>query len=182
MNRKQEVVEMVESERLIMRKLTSEDKEAISVFLSNPQVMYAWEHGLSEEEIDDWLQRNIARYKKDGCGYLLAQEKASGEVVGAIGLIYNDIDGHMDWEVAYILDEKYWGKGYALEGACACVEYAFKELGANRVIVQMRVNNMSSRKVAERLGAAYQKEYVRNYHGANRDYAIYCIQKDGAKE
>jgi RimJ/RimL family protein N-acetyltransferase len=46
----------------------------------------------------------------------------------------------------------HWGKGYAIEGARACMDYAFGPLDRERVISLIRPANERSICVAERLG------------------------------
>jgi ribosomal-protein-serine acetyltransferase len=74
-----------------------------------------------------------------------------GEIVGTAG--YNKID----WsnKVAYIgywLGKDYQGSGIMTRVAKALTEYAFNELGLNRVDISAAVENKKSRSVPERLG------------------------------
>ena len=50
------------------------------------------------------------------------------------------------------------GRGIATEAARACMNYAFIELGEDRVISLIRPENLPSRRVAERNGMAVEKE------------------------
>ncbi|MFR5881574.1 MAG: GNAT family N-acetyltransferase [Cloacibacillus evryensis] len=53
---------VIETERLIMREITEADFEAASRILGDAGVMYAWEHGFSEEEVRRWIGECIRRY------------------------------------------------------------------------------------------------------------------------
>ncbi|MEF9988165.1 MAG: GNAT family N-acetyltransferase [Christensenella sp.] len=172
--------ELFETERMTFCKFTSADKQLVSVFLQDEEVMYAWEHGFSDTETEDWCSRNFKRYEKYGCGWLNARDKKTGASVGAIGLIYNeDINGEAGWEIGYILNKAFWGKGYAVEGARGCTKYLFDELGAERVIAQMRVNNVSSRMVAKKIGMKYVGTYNRAYNNMQLPHDIYMMEKQG---
>lgn len=107
---------MIKTERLIMRKITAEDFEAASRILGDAQVMYAWEHGFSEDEVRSWLGENAARYERDGFSFLAAVERSSGEIIGFIGPLVETIEGCRHFGIAYILDKERWGLGYATEG------------------------------------------------------------------
>jgi len=168
---------MIESERLVLRKITKDDFVLLSVFLKNPEVMYAWEHGFTDEEVQEWIDRNLNRYEKNGMGYLIAQEKENGAAVGAIGAIFSDINGAHDWEIAYILNKPYWGSGYAKEGAEACIDYVFKTMDAERVLLQIRTENGPSIKTAMSLGAEFVETYNRIYCGKNMPHHVYQIKK-----
>lgn len=81
----------------------------------------------------------------------LAFEKASGRLVGSMGL------HRTDWslpktEVGYWLRTGATGKGYATEGVSALVAWASNGLGAARVELVTDEKNLASRAVAERCG------------------------------
>ena len=174
---------LFETERMTFRRFTEQDRAAAEVFLKDPEVMYAWEHGFSDAEVTDWFARNAERYARYGCSWLCAEEKETGETVGAIGLIFNgDIGGMAMWEIGYILNKRFWGKGYAAEGALGCADYAFRVIGTDKVAAQMRTDNAASRAVAQRLGMRYAGTYDRFYCGKNTPYDIYILEKEGTEQ
>ena len=129
----------LETGRLILRRLTEADFSALHGVLSKESVMYAWEHGFSEEESFDFLHRMMRRYETDGYAYFAAIEKGGGAFLGVIGLLAEKIAGEACIGVGYILDDRFWGKGYAAEGAQACLDYAFSVLHAPRIITMQRI-------------------------------------------
>lgn len=169
---------VIETERLIMREITEADFEAASRILGDVGVMYAWEHGFSEEEVRRWIGECIRRYKDDGFSYLAAVEKTSGEIIGFIGPLVETIEGCRHFGVAYILMKERWGMGYATEGARASLACAFERLGAERVIAVIRPENSASRGVAERLGMEIEGRFIRHYRGKEMPHLIYAISKD----
>lgn len=54
-----------ETERLAIRKLTHDDFETLIAIMGKPEVMYAWEHGFSEDDVRSWIERQLTRYTKD---------------------------------------------------------------------------------------------------------------------
>ncbi|MCD8162604.1 MAG: GNAT family N-acetyltransferase [Synergistaceae bacterium] len=169
---------MIETERLIMRKITTGDFEATSRILGDAQTMYAWEHGFSEEEVRSWLGENAARYERDGFSFLAAVERSSGEIIGFIGPLVETIEGCRHFGIAYILGRERWGLGYATEGAQASLAYAFERLGAERVIAEIRPENAASRRVAERLGMKTAGRFIKHYRGKDMPHLIYAISKE----
>lgn len=169
---------MIETERLIMRKITAEDFEAASRILGDAQTMYAWEHGFSEDEVRSWLGENAARYERDGFSFLAAVERSSGEIIGFIGPLVETIEGCRHFGIAYILDKERWGLGYATEGARASLAYAFERLGAERVIAEIRPENEASRHVAERLGMKTAGSFIKHYRGKNMPHLIYAVSRE----
>lgn len=169
---------MIESERLTLRKLTAKDKQVISVFLQDPEVMAAWEHGFSDREVQKWLDTNLRRYREKGCGFLLVSRRDTGEAIGVAGPVWNEINGTERWEIGYIFNKRFWGKGYAREAARASAEYAFRVLQTDCIAIQMRVNNLASIRVAEALGAERIETYGRRYRGTDMPHYIYELNRE----
>ena len=61
-------------------------------------------------------------------------------------------EGWPDFELVWTLARRWWGHGYATEGARAALAYAFEVLKKDRVISLIHPNNHASIRVAERLG------------------------------
>ena len=169
---------VIETERLVLRELTEADFEAAREILGDTRVMYAWEHGFSDWETRAWIAENIARYRRDGFSYLAAVERAGGALAGFIGPLVETVDGERRMGVGYILGKNFWGRGYATEGAAACVDYAFDQLGADGVIAEIRPENGASRRVAERLGMTARESFVKIYKGKEMPHLIYIVTKD----
>ena len=167
-----------ETERLVLRELTEADFEAAREILGDARVMYAWEHGFSDGEVGAWIAENIARYRCDGFSYLAAVERVSGALAGFIGPLVENVEGERRMGVAYILGRNFWGRGYASEGAAACVDYAFDQLGPAEVIAEIRSENSASRRVAERLGMTARESFIKIYKGKEMPHLIYVITKE----
>lgn len=61
---------IIETERLYLRKLNECDMDDLSLLLQDEKVMYAYEHGFSDEEVVQWYERQQERYVQDGVGLL----------------------------------------------------------------------------------------------------------------
>ena len=59
---------ILETERLRLRKLEAEDFAALCRVLQDEAAMYAYAHAFSDAEVQDWLNRQRARYREDGFG------------------------------------------------------------------------------------------------------------------
>lgn len=165
------------SERLNFRKISANDYKSLCKILQDKEIMYAWEHAFSDEEVSEWIDKNLVRYKNEGFSYFAAIEKNTQSFIGVIGPLIDDINGKKQIEIAYILDKEYWGSGYAIEGAKACVEYAFNALNIDKVIAQIRPENTSSRKVAEKIGMKIEGEFIKTYNGKDMLHLIYSRSK-----
>lgn len=56
------------TERLVLREMCREDQAALNKMLQDPEVMYAYAHAFSDEEAEEWLERQLARYRQYGFG------------------------------------------------------------------------------------------------------------------
>lgn len=164
----------IETRRLWLRELTEEDVDALQSILGDPQTMYAWEHGFDRAETVRWVETNRERYRTDGFSYFAAVRKEDGRLVGAAGPLMERYEGHTEVGIAYIIGREYWRCGYGSEAARASLDYAFRELGVQKVIAEIRPENTASRRVAERLGMKEEGRFVKQYRGKAMPHLIYA--------
>lgn len=160
--------------RLQLRRLQLSDAERLRPILQNIEVMYAWEHAFTHQEISAWLLENLHRYQNDGYSYMAA-ENPYGTLVGVIGLLTEHVDGRSQLGIGWIFEKRFWGQGYAREGAQALLQYAFQTLKATQVIATIRPENIPSRKLAERLGMQLRGSFLKEYRGKTMKHLIYQI-------
>ncbi len=168
---------ILETNRLYLRKIQRDDYSPICAILQDIDVMYAWEHAFSDEEVSEWIDENIMRYDRDGYSYWAVIEKDTNQLIGVTGLIAEQADNEKCVGIGYIYRKSSWKSGYALEGALACVKYAFETLHIDEVTAQIRPNNLSSRKVAEKLGMTIRKEFVKVYKEKKMEHLLYSLTK-----
>src|SRR5262245_30079542 len=119
--------------RVTLRELEDSDLDVVAAMLTDAEVMRYWPAPFTREEAAAWIARQRERYARDGCGYWLALERATGEPIGQVGLMRVEVEGVPDLGLGYILARAYWGRGLAQEAAAACCEKAFAA-GAPHVI------------------------------------------------
>ena len=172
-----ESLTVMETERLIIRKITRKDMGALLALMGKPEVMYAWEHGLEKKEVRQWLNCQLTRYRKDGYGYFAVILKENNKFIGQAGLMKSVIDGNNTVELGYMLDNMYWHHGYATEAARRCLQYAFEELGLQEVCCSIRPENTSSLRVAEAIGMIPCGSHTIVYHGKEMPHLLYKAEK-----
>lgn len=164
---------LLQTKRLIIRKFTEEDLDALSVLLGNAEVMRFSLAGPCTREQTKWYleKRILNHYAEFGFGLwaLMFEER----LIGFAGLIMQSIDGEDLVELAYRLDPQYWGKGLASEAAEAIAEYAFNQLHLDQVISIIDPNNVRSVNVATRLGMVHWKDTL--FH--NKPTRIYALNR-----
>jgi RimJ/RimL family protein N-acetyltransferase len=110
---------------------------------------------ISRDETTAQLARFRRHWDEHGFGIWAVEERASGELLGRIGLQYHRLWSH-DPELGWKLDPAVWGRGYATEGGLASLRHAFEMLGLARVVSIIHPENAPSIRVAERLGFAIE--------------------------
>lgn len=169
---------MMETERLVIRKFIRDDMDGLYAIMQKPEVMYAWEHGFSKSETRKWLNRQLTRYRKDGYGYFAVVLKETGKLIGQAGLLKNTIGGKEEVELGYLFDNTYWKQGFCQEAVTACIEFAFKEQGLDVLHCSIRPENMSSIRIAEKIGMIQTGEHIVNYQDKDMLHLIYVLEKE----
>lgn len=169
---------ILETKRLYLREMKPSDFPALCRVLKEKEVMYAYEHAFDDQEVQQWLDRQMERYIRDGFGLWLVVRKDTDEIIGQCGLTMQDYNGRQVIEVGYLFEKPQWHKGYATEAACACRDYAFLVLKANEVYSIIRENNLPSIEVAKRNQMTPCGQVVKHYYGMEMPHIVYRVKRD----
>lgn len=169
--------EILHTQRLTLREMTQDDFPALCRILQDPQVMYAYEGPFSDEEVQDWLDRQITRYRQWGFGLWAVVLQETGEMIGQCGLTMQPWKDQQVLEIGYLLQRAYWHQGYATEAAAACREYAFHTLGAEEVCSIIRDTNTASQQVALRCGMTRSDSWIKHYRDIDMPHYRYVIRR-----
>lgn len=121
----------------------------------------AYEHAFEDTEVQEWLDRQIKRYKDYGLGLWAVILKEYDEMIGQCGLTMQVCKDKEVRETGYLFGKAYWRRGYAIEVAAACREYAFRTLGATEVFSVIRDSNIPSQHVPERNGMTVREQLIK---------------------
>lgn len=164
---------MLQSERLIFRKIEESDFTTIAEIMRDEGVQKVWEHYFSDDDVREWIEKRRKGYQNNGIDYLLAVDKQTDEAVGQIGLMKTDIEGEAVWEIGYILMSRYYGNGYATEGARAMIDHAFHTLKVPKIVCDIRPMNKASLAVAGRIGMTETGSFIKKYRGKDMPHLIF---------
>lgn len=141
----------LETPRLLLRELETDDLDVLAALLGDPRVMRFWPRPLTRGEAAEWIARQRQRYAQDGFGYWLALERESGRAIGQAGLMECPLDGRVELGLGYIIAREQWRRGFATEAAAACLAHGQAVL-RRRPIALIRPHNQPSIGVALKLG------------------------------
>ncbi len=168
---------VLETERLYLREMNQLDFNSLCKILQDEDTMYAYEGAFSDEEVQEWLDRQISRYQKWNFGLWAVILKKTDEMIGQCGLTMQPWRETEVLEVGYLFNRLYWHKGYATEAAIACKNYGFKILKADEVCSIIRDTNIASQNVAVRNGMTMTDIWIKHYRGIDMPHYRY-VAKD----
>lgn len=169
---------ILQTERLILRELRQSDFVDLAEILQDEEVMYAYGHSFTSADVQQWLDRQLTRYQKDGFGLWAVIQKSSGELIGQAGLTLQPCEGAQVLEIGYLLKKRFWRRGYAREAANGCKEYAFHTLGAQKVYSIIKTDNEASIRVAEAIGMKKAKTFTARYYNGDVPHFLFSAARD----
>jgi len=171
----------LETERLILRKMTLEDAEAIFAYASDPEVSRytLWETHRSIEDSRAFLELEVSKRESGGEPDWGIVYKGDHRFVGICGIISWEPQ-HARAEIGYALSREYWGRNLMPEAARAMIRFGFERMSLNRIEARCIAENAASARVMEKAGMTHegtlrQRELIK---GAYRDIEVYAILRE----
>lgn len=149
---------VLQTERLNLRRLDTDDAEFILELLNDPSfIRYIGDKGV--RTLDDArqyiLKGPVESYERLGFGLYRVQLKDSGARIGICGLLKRETLEDVDIGFAFL--PQYRSKGYAVESASAVMAYARDVLGLHRIVAVTSRDNASSAKVLDKVGLKFER-------------------------
>lgn len=167
----------LKTRRLHLRELHQNDLTSLEELFGNP-LFNQYEPPLDPDKVQDWLNEKIVKSQQHPrtsyeFAITIPPDPALSGVISLKGL-NSDI---REWEIGWGVHPNFWGKGYATEAAKELLRMAFYELGAHRVTAFCHVENLSSVRVMQKIGLAYEGRLrqVRWLDNCWHDEFVYAI-------
>lgn len=172
---------IIETERLLLRKITLNDASDMFEYASNPEVSEytMWSTHTSIEDTKYFLKSLTKMYKRKELVDWGIVHKAEKKFIGTCGYVEWSMT-HSRAEIGYALSARYWREGYMSEAVNAIIEFGFREMLLNRIVGRCEVNNVASARVMEKVGMQLegilrQQLFVK---GRYWDLKIYSILRE----
>ena len=143
---------ILETERLRLREIVPADFDFVAEMLADPKVMHFFPRPLTLSQSAAWLEQQLRRYAEDRHGLWLVENRRTGQAIGQVGLLMQNVEGVREPEISYLLHRPFWHCGYATEAGLGVRAFAFGRLEKSSVISLVRPINTASEAVARRLG------------------------------
>ena len=148
---------VLETERLILRRLTTEDAAFIFELVNEPSFI----QNIGDRKVRTHAdairyieQGPIASYDQHGFGLYRVELKDLQVPIGICGVLKRDTLDHPDIGFAFL--PGFWRQGYAIESATAVMGYARNALGLGTIAAITSPDNERSIQVLEKLGFQFQ--------------------------
>lgn len=154
----------IETPRLILRELIAADAAGMFELDSDPEVhRYLGNKPIAEmkqaEEVIKFVQ---TQYTENGIGRWAMVNKSTMEFMGWVGLKLNrDNQSPLPeyYDVGYRIIRKFWGQGFATEGAIASLEYGFNTLQLPEIFAAAHVLNQASNHILTKIGMQFLQTF-----------------------
>jgi RimJ/RimL family protein N-acetyltransferase len=136
---------ILETERLVLRRMMRYDAPALHTMLSDPETMRYWSTPPHPTiaETEAWVAEGLgAMARGDGHDFVVLE---SDRLIGRVAF-------WMGNEIGFLFSRAVWGKGYAQEAMNAVLRYGFDQLGFKSVRADVDPENARSLKLLERVG------------------------------
>jgi RimJ/RimL family protein N-acetyltransferase len=167
---------LIETDRLRLREMEIADLDFVATMLADTEVMRHYPATYNRSEAQGWVERQRTRYAEHGHGLWLAIDRATGQPVGQVGLLLQEVEGKLEPEIAYLLHKPFWHQGLATEAGLGVRRYAFGTPNRSRVISLVRPANTPSQAVARRLGMTLEKEII----AWDRPHLVFSVSRQAA--
>ena len=141
----------IATDRLQIRNFRADDwgalYEMIRQYKASGLEAYDHEWPAAQEEYP-----KIAQWFASGDTYWAVCLKQGGRFIGFVCLNPEQREGRQEYNLGYIFNFDYHGKGYATEACGAVLSHAFEHLGADAVVTGTAAANEASCRLLARLG------------------------------
>lgn len=171
----------LETERLILRKVTKEDIEDMYLYGSDEEVSkyVTWNTHETIADTKGFVEFVLNKYENKQMSPWGIEYKENGKFIGTIDFVWWQ-PNHKIAEIGYVISKDYWGKGLTTEVAKELVKFGFEEMDLVRVQARCDVENIASARVMEKAGMTFEGIIRKGIFvkGEHRDLKMYSILKE----
>lgn len=146
------------TDRLILRRFHSKDWMDLYEYLSQEQVVKYEPYGiLTDKECE-----KEAALRSRNEAFIAVCLRDSNKLIGNIYFAQQEPKEYGNWEIGYVFNPEYYGKGFATESCRALIDYGFNNMQVRRVVAMCNPENKSSWSLLERLKMRREGHLLKN--------------------
>ena len=152
---------IIQSERLGLREWRESDLDRFAELNGSPEVMRYFHKTYTRQETKGMIDRFKSHHAEHGFCVYATDVLASGIFIGFIGFMRPRFETYFTpcVEIGWRLHNDHWNQGFATEGALACLDFGFKELGFTEVYSWTATQNAPSERIMQKIGMTKIDEF-----------------------
>ena len=174
---------ILETEHLILRKVTLEDLEDMFLYGSDEEVAkyVTWDRHKTIADTKGFIEFVLNKYQNKQVAPWGIEYKENGKFIGTIDFVWWK-PNHKIAEIGYVLSKDYWGKGLTTEAAKALIQFGFNEMDLVRIQARCLVENIGSSRVMEKSGMQFEGVIRKGMFvkGKHQDLKMYSILRENS--
>jgi [ribosomal protein S5]-alanine N-acetyltransferase len=145
------------TERLILRKVSVDDRDAIFAWAKDPEVTRygSWGAHRTPHDTETFIESCVDQYHSEGLGPWAIELRETNTVIGTCGFGYLNRQDRCGG-IGYFLARPHWGKGHATEAVFAVLRFGFGALALNRIEARCMPENTASERVMQKVGMKFE--------------------------
>lgn len=164
--------------RLLLRPFQLADSQRVAELANDEELarnLRSFGYPYTLEDAQNWLE-TLSDEWEQGQSAVFAicprnqETDEVGSLVGAIGVVLDQQSNR--GELGYWIGRDFWGQGIATDAANSVLDFAFSQLGLNRVVAECLVRNPASARVLEKLGMEQEGFFPQHFRKNEGDE--YC--------
>ena len=143
----------IKTKRLTLRPIRIGDENEIHEYAGDREItMMFWLPNDTFEETVDFVKRNAEEWNSEGQTNFEFVILLDGKIIGGCDCDLGHSEDRSYATLGWIINKAYRNRGYASEAASAVLDYAFEEIGIDKVYAQCDINNPASLGVMRKIG------------------------------
>lgn len=152
-----ENIPTLETNRLILRKMSLDDTDEMYEYAKSPQVTkyLTWSPHVNKAYTFEYLSYLQTRYKSGDFFDWSIILKDSEKMIGTCGFTRFDYHNNSA-EIGYVINPEYSGQGIATEATSRVIRFGFEALSLRRIECKFIIENQASRRVMEKNNMTFE--------------------------
>lgn len=171
----------LETDRLILRKVTLEDAEDIFYYGKREEVTkyVTWGTHKTLADTEEFINFILNKYNNNEVAPWGIECKESGRLIGTIDFVWWEPNKQIA-EIGYAISKDCWGKGLTTEAAMEVIKFGFEKMNLTRIQAKCMVENIGSARVMEKIGMSFEGIMRKGLFakGKHQDIRMYSILKE----